>query len=60
MTAMLVIGGAMLTVANLGDSDAVLDTGSSILEITCSHRIQSSIKEQVRDTKPAPYPCAQL
>ena len=53
LTAMLVIGGFMLTVANLGDSDAVLDTGSSILEVTCSHRIQSSMKEQVRSTHAA-------
>jgi BRCA1-associated protein len=40
--------GWLLTVANAGDSGAVLDTGSSLVELTCSHRIQSNLEEQSR------------
>ncbi|GIL83304.1 hypothetical protein Vretimale_11336 [Volvox reticuliferus] len=47
VTATIVIG-YLLTVANLGDSSAVLDTGCSILELTGSHRIQSNPDEQAR------------
>ncbi|GIL52954.1 hypothetical protein Vafri_8690 [Volvox africanus] len=47
VTATIVIG-YLLTVANLGDSSAVLDTGCSILELTGSHRIQSNPDEQTR------------
>lgn len=47
VTAAIVIG-YLLTVANLGDSSAVLDTGCSILELTGSHRIQSNADEQAR------------
>ena len=39
MTIVLVTG-ALLTAANIGDSAAVLDTGCSMLELTDSHRIQ--------------------
>ncbi|KXZ54621.1 hypothetical protein GPECTOR_4g686 [Gonium pectorale] len=47
VTAAIVIG-YLLTVANIGDSSAVLDTGCSILELTGSHRIQSNPDEQSR------------
>ncbi|PNW77853.1 hypothetical protein CHLRE_10g454450v5 [Chlamydomonas reinhardtii] len=47
VTATIVIG-YLLTVANIGDSSAVLDTGCSILELTGSHRIQSNPEEQAR------------
>ncbi|EFJ47432.1 hypothetical protein VOLCADRAFT_92137 [Volvox carteri f. nagariensis] len=47
VTAAIIIG-YLLTVANLGDSSAVLDTGCSILELTGSHRIQSNPDEQAR------------
>lgn len=47
VTAAIVIG-HLLTVANVGDSSAVLDTGCSILELTGSHRIQTSQEEQAR------------
>ena len=40
--------GRLLTVANVGDSSAVLDTGCSLLELTRSHRIQDSPKEHAR------------
>lgn len=38
----------LLTVANIGDSDAILDTGCSIMEISHSHRIASNSAEQHR------------
>jgi BRCA1-associated protein len=44
----LVMNGVLLTVANVGDSDGVLDTGTSMLEVTCSHRIHTSPVEQAR------------
>lgn len=47
VTAVIVVG-YLLTVANIGDSSAVLDTGCSILELTGSHRIQSNPEEQAR------------
>ena len=37
---MVLVTGALLTVANIGDSSAVLDTGCSMLELTTSHRVQ--------------------
>lgn len=40
--------GWLLTVANTGDSAAVLDTGISMLELIKSHRIQSNLEEQTR------------
>ncbi len=40
--------GWLLTVANAGDSGCVLDTGSSMLEMICSHRIHTSAREQAR------------
>ncbi len=40
--------GWLLTVANTGDSAAVLDTGSSMLELIKSHRIHSNLEEQAR------------
>ena len=36
----VLVTGALLTAANIGDSAAVLDTGCSMLELTDSHRIQ--------------------
>lgn len=47
VTLVMVIG-SLLTVANLGDSSAVLDTGCSILELTASHRIHSNEAERNR------------
>ena len=38
----------LLTIANTGDSAAVLDTGCSILELTKSHRIHNNLDEQIR------------
>jgi len=35
-----VVSGWLLTVANTGDSNAVIDTGDEVQEITYSHRIQ--------------------
>ncbi len=55
----LVVTGSLLTVANIGDSEAVLDTGLSILEMTRSHRLQVNLQEQARLKKAnyqlAPY-----
>ncbi|GAX80484.1 hypothetical protein CEUSTIGMA_g7922.t1 [Chlamydomonas eustigma] len=48
LTVAMVIEGTLLTVANVGDSDAVLDTGTSMLEVTFSHRIQGCSVEQQR------------
>ena len=47
MTAVLITG-PLVTVANIGDSSAVLDTGCSMLELTTSHRIDASAQEQAR------------
>ncbi|KAG1670124.1 hypothetical protein FOA52_013700 [Chlamydomonas sp. UWO 241] len=47
VTLCLVIG-ELITVANLGDSAGVVDTGCSMLEMTDSHRIQSHESERVR------------
>jgi hypothetical protein len=35
-----VVSGWLLTVANTGDSNAIIDCGDSVQEITHSHRIQ--------------------
>lgn len=40
----MLVTGALLTAANIGDSAAVLDTGCSMLELTDSHRIQVGCK----------------
>jgi hypothetical protein len=37
---MAVLSGWLLTVANTGDSNAVIDAGDDVQEITFSHRIQ--------------------
>jgi len=47
VTLCLVIGG-LITVANLGDSVALLDTGCSILELTDPHRIETHVGERAR------------
>lgn len=51
--------GRLLTCANVGDSEAVLDTGCSILPLTHSHRLQTNLQEQARLRKAgcevAPY-----
>ncbi|GAX80480.1 hypothetical protein CEUSTIGMA_g7918.t1, partial [Chlamydomonas eustigma] len=39
------VTGSLITVANLGDSEAVLDTGCSIIEMTQSHRFQDNSSE---------------
>lgn len=49
----------LLTIANIGDSDGILDTGCSILEVTHSHRIQGNAMEQQR-LKAAGYIIAPL
>eukprot|EP00775_Hariotina_reticulata_P009503 gene9503-9666_t len=43
-----VVSGWLLTVANTGDSNAVIDTGDEVQEITYSHRIQVNKGEQNR------------
>ena len=40
---MAVLYGKLLTVANVGDSKAFLDTGSEIVELSTSHRIEDNI-----------------
>jgi serine/threonine protein phosphatase PrpC len=47
VTVCIVIGD-LVTVANVGDSAAVLDTGCSMLELTDSHRIQTHDAERSR------------
>lgn len=47
LTAVLITG-PLVTVANIGDSAAVLDTGCSMLELTTTHRIHDSLQEQSR------------
>lgn len=38
----------MLTLANVGDSRAVLDTGAEVIELSCDHRIGNSPAELAR------------
>ena len=40
---MAVLYGKLLTVANVGDSKAFMDTGSEIVELSTSHRIEDNI-----------------
>ena len=40
---MAVLHGKLLTVANVGDSKAFMDTGSEIVELSTSHRIEDNI-----------------
>ncbi len=40
---MAVLFGSLLTVANVGDSKAFLDTGSELVELTTSHRIEDNV-----------------
>ena len=47
MTVVLVTG-PLMTVAKIGDSAAVLDTGCSMLELTASHRVQDNVPERKR------------
>ena len=44
----VLITGPLVTVANIGDSAAIVDTGCSMLELTTSHRIHDSLSEQSR------------
>jgi serine/threonine protein phosphatase PrpC len=37
---MAVLSGWLLTIANTGDSNAIVDCGDDVQEITFSHRIQ--------------------
>lgn len=39
---MAVLFGNLLTVANVGDSKAFIDTGSEVVELTTSHRIEDN------------------
>eukprot|EP00887_Chlorella_sp_A99_P000939 scaffold5.g939.t1 len=43
-----VVAGRLLTVANVGDSAAVLDTGAEVVQLTDSHRIADNGREQAR------------
>lgn len=45
---LLLVCGSLLTVANLGDSSCVLDTGCSLLELSHSHRVQDNLGERTR------------
>jgi hypothetical protein len=45
---LMLVTGSLITVANLGDSSAVLDTGNSIFELTKNHRIQDNETEKKR------------
>ena len=40
---MAMLYGKLLTVANVGDSKAFIDTGSEIVELSTSHRIEDNI-----------------
>ena len=40
---MAVLYGKLLTVANVGDSKAFIDTGSEVVELSTSHRIEDNI-----------------
>lgn len=40
---MAVLFGSLLTVANVGDSKAFMDTGSELVELTTSHRIEDNV-----------------
>ena len=40
---MAVLLGSLLTVANVGDSRAFMDTGSELVELTTSHRIEDNV-----------------
>lgn len=42
------VAGDVLTIANVGDSRAVLDTGAEVVEMTCDHRIGESLAELAR------------
>ena len=42
------ICGSLLTVANVGDSEVFLDTLSSILPLTDSHKVETNTAEQDR------------
>ena len=43
-----VLCGRLLTVANVGDSLALLDTGASVMALTGDHRVHNSRREQER------------
>jgi serine/threonine protein phosphatase PrpC len=49
----------LLTICNVGDSEAIIDTGLSIFEATSNHRIHDMISEQER-LKKAGYTIAAL
>lgn len=51
--------GRLLTLCNVGDSEAIIDTGLSIFEATSSHRIHDMLSEQER-LKKAGYTVAAL
>eukprot|EP00798_Chlamydomonas_sp_ICE-L_P008571 gene8571-34005_t len=44
----IITTGWLVTVANIGDSSAIVDTGSTVLELTRSHRIHTNVEEQER------------
>lgn len=48
LTAAVISGGDTLTLANVGDSRAILDTGSEVIELTAEHRIGASHEELSR------------
>ncbi|CAL5221552.1 g3766 [Coccomyxa viridis] len=45
---MAVLFGSLLTVANVGDSKAFLDTGNELVELSISHRIEDNVGERMR------------
>jgi serine/threonine protein phosphatase PrpC len=44
----VVVTGELLTVANLGDSDAVLDVFSEVVPMTTPHRVNDNVEERTR------------
>ena len=48
---MVLLCGRLLTVANVGDSDAVLDTGTEHFMLTVNHRIDDNATERERLSK---------
>ena len=45
---MALVCGRLLTVGNVGDSLALLDTGASVMALTGDHRVHNSRREQER------------
>lgn len=52
---MVVITDWLLTVAAIGDSKAVMDTGGQFLEVSPEHRVHHHLAEQARLKKAGSY-----